>query len=52
MGLHTMDYRARAIGGRLTVGRRPERGTAVACALSLPPTGEPGESPTDVRYPH
>jgi signal transduction histidine kinase len=52
MGLHTMDYRARAIGGRLTVARRPERGTAVACALSLPPTGEPGESPTDVRYPH
>jgi signal transduction histidine kinase len=52
MGLHTMDYRARAIGGRLTVARRPERGTAVACALSLPPTAEPGESPTDVRYPH
>jgi signal transduction histidine kinase len=52
MGLHTMEYRARAIGGRLTVARRPERGTVVACAVSLPPTGEPGESPTDARYPH
>src|SRR5271170_5392055 len=35
IGLHTMDYRARAIGGSLTVARRPQGGTAVACALPL-----------------
>jgi signal transduction histidine kinase len=52
MGLHTMEYRARAISGRLTVARRPQRGTVIACALGLPPTGEPDESPADVRYPH
>ncbi len=42
MGLHTMDYRARAIGGRLTVARRPQRGTVVACALNLPPDWRAG----------
>jgi signal transduction histidine kinase len=36
IGLHTMDYRARAIGGSLTVARRPQGGTAVACAFPLP----------------
>jgi signal transduction histidine kinase len=38
IGLHTMHYRARAIGGSLTVGRRPEGGTMVACAFRLPQT--------------
>jgi signal transduction histidine kinase len=38
IGLHTMDYRARAIGGSLTVARRPRRGTLVACAFRLPLT--------------
>ena len=40
IGLHTMDYRARAIGGSLTVARRPQGGTAVACAFPLPLTHE------------
>jgi signal transduction histidine kinase len=34
IGLHTMEYRARAIGGSLTVARRPQGGTAVALRLS------------------
>jgi signal transduction histidine kinase len=38
IGLHTMDYRARAIGGSLMVARRPEGGTAVACDFPLPRT--------------
>lgn len=36
IGLHTMDYRARAISGSLTVARRPEGGTEVACTFPLP----------------
>jgi signal transduction histidine kinase len=36
IGLHTMDYRARAIGGSLAVARRPQGGTIVACAFPLP----------------
>ena len=40
IGLHTMDYRARAIGGALTVTRRPSGGTTVACAFPLPPSPE------------
>jgi signal transduction histidine kinase len=35
IGLRTMDYRARAIGGSLSVARRPEGGTLVACAFLL-----------------
>jgi signal transduction histidine kinase len=31
MGLRTMDYRARMIGGSLTIERAGERGTLVAC---------------------
>jgi signal transduction histidine kinase len=38
MGLHTMDYRALAIGGSVTMARCPEGGTAVACAFPLPRT--------------
>src|SRR5208337_3795310 len=33
IGLHTMDYRARAIGSSLTMARRTEGGTMVACAF-------------------
>jgi signal transduction histidine kinase len=51
IGLHTMDYRARAIGGSLTVARRPQGGTAVACAFPLPLTHELGEGPDHGRYP-
>jgi signal transduction histidine kinase len=35
IGLHTMDYRAGAIGGSLTIARRPEGGTVVVCAFDL-----------------
>jgi signal transduction histidine kinase len=36
IGLHTMDYRARAIGGSLTVAEHPGGGTVVACGFPLP----------------
>jgi len=35
LGLHTMSYRARLIGGSLDVGRRVPRGTTVTCAFPL-----------------
>jgi signal transduction histidine kinase len=35
IGLLTMDYRARAIGGSLSVARRPEGGTVVACVFPV-----------------
>jgi len=47
IGLNTMDYRARAIGGSLAVRRRPEGGTAVVCAFPLPRTSDRGESYSD-----
>jgi len=34
MGVDIMGYRARVIGGRLTIDRRPEGGTRVRCVLS------------------
>ena len=37
IGLHTMAYRARLIGGTLTVKRRSPRGTVVTCVFPLPP---------------
>jgi len=49
IGLHTMDYRARAIGGALTVTRRPEGGTSVACAFPLPRTHDMREGPADAH---
>jgi two-component system sensor kinase FixL len=36
IGLHTLGYRARAIGGSVTLARRPHGGTVVACAFRLP----------------
>jgi two-component system, LuxR family, sensor kinase FixL len=36
MGLHIMDYRARSIGGRLSVERRPNGGTRVSCCFPSP----------------
>jgi signal transduction histidine kinase len=51
IGLHTMDYRARAIGGSLTVTRLPQGGTAVACAFPLPLTHELRGCPDYARYP-
>ncbi len=47
IGLHTMDYRARAIGGSLMVARRPQGGTAVACAFPLPRTHDLREGHAD-----
>ena len=35
MGLRTMGYRARAIGGSLAIARRSPRGTAVFCAFPV-----------------
>jgi nitrate/nitrite-specific signal transduction histidine kinase len=49
IGLHTMHYRARVIGGSLTMGRRPEGGTMVACTFRLPQTQDaPEGSANDV----
>lgn len=36
IGLHTMAYRARLLGGSLEVRRRRRRGTVVTCAFPLP----------------
>jgi signal transduction histidine kinase len=33
LGLHTMQQRARLIGGRLTVTNQPRRGVAVICSV-------------------
>jgi len=49
IGLHTMEYRARAIGGCLTVARRPQRGTLVACAFRVPVSRELREGPEHAR---
>jgi signal transduction histidine kinase len=49
IGLHTMDYRARAIDGSVTVARRPQGGTVVACAFPLPPTSDTGKGPADAH---
>jgi signal transduction histidine kinase len=40
IGLHTMEYRARAIGGSLTLALRPHGGTVVACAFPAASTPE------------
>ena len=37
MGLHTMAYRARVIGGTLQLNGRSPRGTVVTCVFPLPP---------------
>jgi DNA-binding NarL/FixJ family response regulator len=39
IGLHTMNYRARAIGGSLTVAAQPGRGVIVTCAFPLSSSG-------------
>ena len=47
IGLHTMDYRAGAIGGSLTIARRPEGGTVVVCAFDLSQTHDLRDGPVD-----
>lgn len=37
IGLHTMSYRARLIGGSFELNRRAPRGTIVTCVFPLPP---------------
>jgi DNA-binding NarL/FixJ family response regulator/two-component sensor histidine kinase len=49
IGLHTMTYRARAIGGSLTVAAQPRRGVAVTCAFPLPPSHAGPEAADHVR---
>jgi len=39
IGLHTMGYRAHAIGGSLTVAAQPRRGVIVTCEFPLPSSG-------------
>lgn len=51
IGLHTMGYRARAIGGSLEVAAQPGRGVVVTCVFPLPSGGQPPEGAHDVRGP-
>jgi len=44
IGLHTMAYRARLIGGSLEVRRRTSGGTAVTCVFPLPTTPDRREN--------
>lgn len=41
MGLSTMRYRARALGGELTLQSQPGEGTVVSCEVPLPPAPPP-----------
>ena len=49
IGLHTMAYRARQIGGSLEVQRRSGGGTVVVCAFPLPDAPEAGRGRDRVR---
>ncbi|WP_316182244.1 sensor histidine kinase [Bradyrhizobium sp. SZCCHNRI1009] len=51
IGLYTMDYRARAIGGSLTVEPQARRGVMVACAFPLLSNYERQESIGDAHLP-
>jgi signal transduction histidine kinase len=52
IGLHTMDYRARAIGGSLTVAPHPVGGVIVTCAFPLPSSDERHRGADDAQLPH
>ncbi len=47
IGLHTMAYRARLIGGSLEVGQCTPRGTELTCTFPLPETPDAHEDPND-----
>ncbi len=49
VGMHTMAYRSRLIGGSLEVRRRSLRGTAVSCTFPIPETPETAEAPDHER---
>ena len=49
VGLHTMAYRARLIGGSLEVRRRAPHGTAVTCVFPLSGTPDTREKPDRAR---
>ncbi len=49
IGLHTMAYRARLIGGSLEVRRRRRGGTTVACTFPLVETPDLHEDPEHAR---
>ena len=52
IGLHTMNYRARAIGGSLTLARaRPYGGTVVVCAFPVATTTELCKAAEDAPRP-
>jgi signal transduction histidine kinase len=49
IGLHTMGYRARAIGGSLEVAAQCGRGVEVTCVFPLPKREQSPEGADDVR---
>jgi len=51
IGLHTMAYRARMIGGTLEVLTPPRGGTRVLCAFPLPASPDASEAPDHARDP-
>ena len=51
IGLHTMAYRARMIGGTLEMQTPPRGGTRVLCAFPLPASPDASEAPDHARDP-
>ncbi len=51
IGLHTMAYRARMIGGTLKVETPPQGGTSVTCVFPLPEPTDTSEAPDHARLP-
>ncbi len=51
IGLHTMAYRARMIGGTLEVQTPPRGGTRVVCVFPLPASPDASEAPDHARHP-
>jgi len=49
VGMHTMAYRSRLIGGSLEVRRRTRRGTSVSCTFPIPEMQDTSEAPDHDR---